>query len=473
MTACCQSWLLLALRSSGMLAVLLVGVFAARPAAAQLLQRSVAFEGARILTMDGAVIEEGTLVIKGDKIRAVGAHVKLPLLAKKIDARGTTITPGLIDVNSLLGRGTRATSGGSAARRAEDAFDRYDSANVIEVLRQGITSVFLSPEGPAGICGTGAVIRLTRGSGAVGSVLKSKAALCIDLSSASKPVARLKILQGVQKTLRGARQYRLSLEAYEEDLAKYTKHLESQAKKSKKKSPAKKVSDGKEKDGDTAAKGDSPEKKKPVAGTKPNAAKSSESAEPKKPRRPTRNVAYEVILQAIDAEIPVRMVAHRSSDILNALELADEFSFNLFLEGATEAHLVAQQIAKAEATVILGRLDPPAVRRKDLLRRRIDRPAMALDSAGIPWMVGSGASTSAATRFLAFNAQMATASCQDHDPLPLITARAADFLGVAQIGRLRPGMLADFVLWSGDPMDPASKALRVFVGGQEVFADVE
>ncbi len=58
------------------IAVFAGSVADARPAHAQLLRRPVALRHARIMTMDGAVIEDGTLLIQGDRIAAVGATVK-------------------------------------------------------------------------------------------------------------------------------------------------------------------------------------------------------------------------------------------------------------------------------------------------------------------------------------------------------------------------------------------------------------
>jgi imidazolonepropionase-like amidohydrolase len=66
----------------------------------------VAFTGARIVTMRGdEVIENGTLVVDGNRIAAVGAAgaVEIPRGAHVVDAAGQTIMPGLIDVHAHLG----------------------------------------------------------------------------------------------------------------------------------------------------------------------------------------------------------------------------------------------------------------------------------------------------------------------------------------------------------------------------------
>ncbi len=66
---------------------------------------TIVFTNARILTMKGdQVIENGTLVVEGNRIRAVGtaASVETPRGAKVIDCSGKTIMPGLIDVHSHM-----------------------------------------------------------------------------------------------------------------------------------------------------------------------------------------------------------------------------------------------------------------------------------------------------------------------------------------------------------------------------------
>jgi imidazolonepropionase-like amidohydrolase/Tol biopolymer transport system component len=74
---------------------------------------AVAFVGARIiLASDRAgrplldtpdVIENGTLVVEGNRITAVGRNVTIPSGAKQIDARGKTIMPGIIDAHAHVG----------------------------------------------------------------------------------------------------------------------------------------------------------------------------------------------------------------------------------------------------------------------------------------------------------------------------------------------------------------------------------
>jgi imidazolonepropionase-like amidohydrolase/Tol biopolymer transport system component len=68
-----------------------------------------AITGARIITMageDGGVIENGTILIDGNRIQAVGADIEVPEGARMVDGSGMTITPGFIDAHAHGPQGT-------------------------------------------------------------------------------------------------------------------------------------------------------------------------------------------------------------------------------------------------------------------------------------------------------------------------------------------------------------------------------
>jgi imidazolonepropionase-like amidohydrolase len=90
-----------------------------RGAAAQ----PVAIVGGRVLPVSGPAIENGTVVIGGGRIIAVGAaSVPLPVGARVIDAKGKWVTPGLINPLTALGVNevdlVQATNDTSAAGEA-------------------------------------------------------------------------------------------------------------------------------------------------------------------------------------------------------------------------------------------------------------------------------------------------------------------------------------------------------------------
>lgn len=87
--------------------------------------QSVAITNARIVTVSGAAIEKGTVVVRDGLIEAVGANVRTPADAQIIDANGLTVYPGFIDSLSVAGLQTRPATpagggqgGGQAAQQA-------------------------------------------------------------------------------------------------------------------------------------------------------------------------------------------------------------------------------------------------------------------------------------------------------------------------------------------------------------------
>ncbi len=63
----------------------------------------VAFTNARIITMaddDGGIIENGTVLVRDNRIVAVGANVVVPAGAQTVDVTGKTIIPGLVDAHA-------------------------------------------------------------------------------------------------------------------------------------------------------------------------------------------------------------------------------------------------------------------------------------------------------------------------------------------------------------------------------------
>jgi imidazolonepropionase-like amidohydrolase len=110
---------------------------------------------ARIVTVSGAVIEKGTIVIKGNKIDAVGANVSVPSGARVVDAAGSNVYPGAIDASTDIGLNE------PGVRSYDDvteilAFDqmlrtrtayRADSVAIPVTRAEGITTIAVRPGG--------------------------------------------------------------------------------------------------------------------------------------------------------------------------------------------------------------------------------------------------------------------------------------------------------------------------------------
>ncbi len=87
------------MRTRGFLAAL--GMTLALPAIAQ--ERTILIKNATVLTITNGTIENGSVLVRGSKIAAVGKDIAAPANAQVIDATGKFVMPGIIDTHSHTG----------------------------------------------------------------------------------------------------------------------------------------------------------------------------------------------------------------------------------------------------------------------------------------------------------------------------------------------------------------------------------
>lgn len=495
-------------------------------------------ENIRIVNADGNLGEPTTIKIVDGRVTEVGPDIAVGQRDTRFDATGYVATPGLVDLDSSLGLIAPGRASGDATHRAHENFDRYDADAIRSALRNGVTVICVAPRGSPGVLGTASVLRLAPGDGrSAGQVIAEDAALCVNLASEGSPLVRLRASDSVVSAFRSALDYRESLEIYEQELEEYAEKLEEYLKKKAeedKKSdaatpaptPQTPARQGARPAGtggstpartapNTIAKNDladdsftdpneeaSPETDapdtdfqqppqrparggpaRPPAGGPGQPAGRGGQAEPKddsptKPNQPQPNPQAEVLLRAIDGQLPVRFYAERSADILAAVRIVERFGLSGVIVGGAEAHLVANELARVNMTVILTDWPGPGVgpsgRDAGPTARSSPAAPAILSEAGVRWFVASGSQNADAGRFILPQAQRVVGRAGSHrDPLRLVTEEASAYLaaGRARIGGPRRGLPADIVLWSGDPRSPESRVARVYVEGRLLFAD--
>src|SRR5215813_10045942 len=124
---------------------------------------------ARIVTVTGAEIENGTVVIIDGKIAAVGASVSAPADAKEIDGKGLTVYPGMIDLGTNMGL-VEVPTGAPGTVDAQELGDmnpnisavwsvNAHSAHISVTRVGGVTNALSLPSGGV-ISGQGAFLNL-------------------------------------------------------------------------------------------------------------------------------------------------------------------------------------------------------------------------------------------------------------------------------------------------------------------------
>ena len=403
--------------------------------------QEIAIKAGTVLQISGAPVENGTILIKDGKIAALGQNVAVDADVRVIDARGKFVMPGMIDAQSRLFVIDSELNESRSIAPELNILDGLDPfiKEASEVAAQGVTAIYISPGSRSLIGGSGAVLKLN-GSKDVGKMLLKgevavKAAIGVSANNESSSLGRLANYSSIREALLETKIYMHNKQKHEREQAKYNKKKAEY------------------------------DKKKEVKPT-------GEIDKPKRPARFRPNPTREILAKVLSKEIPLQIEAHRVTDILNALRLADEFGFKLILDKCTEGYMVAEEIARRKAPVILGPVSTSFVDMPRLEYRHHDiRNAAILSEKGIKLALGVSGRDGASSKFVTLAAAMAVANGMDKDmALRAVTLTPAEILGVAdRIGSLEVGKDADIVILSGYPLDTLSHVEMVLIEGKTVF----
>ncbi|HEX5634955.1 MAG TPA: amidohydrolase family protein, partial [Gemmatimonadales bacterium] len=367
----------------------LAALLAAAPA---LTAQTVAITGGTVHTAAGAPIERGTVLLRDGRIVAVGGDVTVPADARRIDATGKVVTPGLFLGSSTLGVKLFETGGIGDTRESTKqgdvnasflVADGLDAAHVtIPVARmEGITTAVTVPEGGL-VSGQAALLDLD-GSSADEMLVRRGVAMTVTLSQGSKSAG------GGTRAGSVARFRQLLLDARE-----YSKRRQDYR----------------------------------TARIQPLSAPATE---------------LEAMLPVLRGEQPVLVTANRRSDIETVLRLKREFGLRVILVGAREGWQVAAELAKERVPV---GVDPLAnIPGFDAPAARLDNAAL-LREAGVPvFILASDQSKYRTLRHEAGNAVRHGVSWDD--ALAGITRVPAEAFGMGdRYGTLAPGKVANVVV---------------------------
>ena len=386
---------------------------AIREAADAAKKRVLAITNAHVVPIDGQPFD-GTVLVEGGKILALGSAVQVPAGADVLDAKGQWLLPGLIDAHVHLGMHPEGEVGSTsdvnemtdpvmAAVRAIDAVDPFDPG-FDDALAGGITAVNINP-GSGNPIGGLAVALHTHGRYIEEMVLRSPSGLKSALGENPKntygekkqtPATRLGTALVIRQAFMAAQNW-LAL-----------------------------------------------------------------------PEPRPRDAHMEALAMVLRREIPWRQHCHRADDIATAIRLADEFGYDLVIDHGTEAHVLGDVLAKRGTPVLIGPLF--TTKSKPELRARSIANPGKLAAAGVEISIITDHPV-VPINFLVHQATLAVKEGLDRSTaLRAITINPAKVLGLAdRIGSLAVGKDADLVLWSGDPLDVMQRALHVFIGGKPVY----
>ena len=398
-------------------------------------QGTFAITNARIVTVSGAAIERGTLVISGGKITAVGAGAAVPQGAQVIDGTGLTVYPGMMDAGTSMGlnevpQGANATVDDAEVGSFNPNAIAYYSMNPhsahIGVTRVvGVTHVMSSPTG--GIVSGQTTFANLGGWTPAAMTIQQKAGLVITLpraggggfgfgggggfgggaaaGGADATRQRAAQLDSLKSLIADARAYQQAMDAYAKDR------------------------------------------------TLP---------------RPQPDVKLAAMVPYVRGELPVLMQADRAVDIRASVEFAVEQGLKPIIVGGREALVVAALLKEKNVPVIYAHVRTLPSREDDPYDINFSAPGQ-LAAAGVRFAIASG-DGGAQVRDLPYIAGMASAfGLSPEDALRSVTLWPAQIFGVQdRFGSIDVGKVANLVVVDGDVLEARTNTKYLFIDGRAV-----
>lgn len=388
--------------------------------AAPAVAETVAITGGKVVVGDGSAPMDGaTVVIRNGRVVAAGTNVTVPTNARRIDASGKWVTPGIFAGFSRVGlvevgavRGTNDASAAdsvfSAALDVQYAVNPF-AAPVAVNRAAGVTRAVVSPSTGKSIFG---------GYGAI-----------VDLGADNNPITKARAFQFVELGETGHRRAggsrtaaHILFRALLEEARTYSRN------------PALLDSD---------------------------MLKASDA---------------KALLPVISGETRLLVHANSANDILKVLGLRKDFpSLKLVLVGANEGWRVANDIAAAKVPVLASALSDLPYSFEDLSATQSNIGRMK--QAGVQVAIGMINDRDAhqlrysmqyAGNLVALNKVPRATGLSWDEAFAAISSGPAEIMGMGgQLGSLKAGRQGDVVIWTGDPLELSTQVETVFIDGVE------
>ncbi len=377
----------------------------------------------KIVTVTGAEIENGVLLIDGGKIIAVGdkSEVKVPADAEIIDASRCWVTPGLIDCHTHISTIPAKSSMPGPTMdlnewsspitpqvRAEDALYFCDEA--IDFVRAaGFTTCYTGPGSTNVIAGTGFSFKL-RGSTASEMIIPGSQQMKCALGENPKrifglkdkaPITRMGVAALFRETMYAAKEYDDAMKAYE----------------------------------------------------------SGEKSE-----KPKFDFKLEPLRKVINGQQRVRIHCHRADDIETAIRLSEEFGLDYTLEHATEGYKISKLLSDKKVTCVIGPLLLSHLK-MEVWDLRQDTPAQ-LEKAGVNICLTADHSTD--TAWLPTHVGiMIKKGLSIKTAFEAVTINPARVMKLEdRIGSLEVGKDADIAIFDGFPFSNMTNCIMTIIDGE-------
>ncbi|WP_421859108.1 amidohydrolase [Oceanicaulis sp.] len=390
--------------------------------------------GATVFDGVGGELDNTDILIENGRIAAIGQGLQAPDGASVIDAQGRFITPGVVDIHSHLGvypspsvnahsDGNEVTSPVTAEVWAEHAIWPQDPG-FDTALAAGVTTLHILPGSANLFGGRGVTLRNVPSRSAQGMKFPD-APYTLKMACGENPKrvygnrgqapgSRMGNVAGYREAWQRATEYRRSWNAYWD------------------------------------------------------AAENGEDANP-----PTRNLELDTLMGVLDGEILVQMHCYRADEMVQILDMADEFGYQVTtFHHAVEAYKIPDILAEHNTCAAVwadwGGFKMEAY---DSIRENLP----LTHAGGACAMIHSDSDLG----IQRLNHEVAKAlsdgrrmglDITDAEAVSWFTSAPARALGIfEETGSIEEGKRADIVLWSGHPFSSYALADTVYIDGALMY----
>jgi imidazolonepropionase-like amidohydrolase len=416
--------------------IFFIGMTLGRPIIKKLFHNSVVsaqqaanvfvIRNAKIVTVTGAVIERGSVLIRDGRIAEVGARVSSAGAAKVIDATGLSVYPGMIDSGTQLG----LTEIGSI-QETHDTTELGDfnphmraivavqpNSELIPVARaNGITTAITHPSGRL-VSGQAALINLDGWTWQEMTV-KAPAAMWMEYPRAPRGRgAGFVQAEGAANVAQLRERQLTALRQKLEDAQAYAK------------------------------------------------AKEARAVDKSLPSRPM-DFVLDALVPVVKGELPVLMLANTEREIKGAIEIADKYKIKLIISGGEDAWKVASTLKEKNIPVIIGPVTDLPNNEDDDYDVNYSHAAK-LNKAGVKFAFQSA--DAAYVRNLPYQAGTSAAfGLPKDEALKAVTIYPAQIFGVDKmLGSIEVGKMANLIVTDGDPLEFKTNVKHMFINGKPV-----
>jgi imidazolonepropionase-like amidohydrolase len=386
---------------------------------------------------EGGRIDGGSVLFADGKVVGVGQSLTAPAGATVIDGTGKWVTPGVIDIHSHLGDypspGVQALSDGNEATGAvraevwaEHSVWPQDPGFSRALANGGVTTLQILPGsanlfGGRGVTLKNVYARTMQGMKFPGAPYSLKMACGenpkrVYGGKGQMPQTRMGNMAVDRQTWIEATEYKRRWDAYE-----------------------KKVADGTAKPGD----------------------------------QPTRNLRNETLMGVLNGEITVQNHCYRADEMANVIDMAKEFGYKVTaFHHAVEAYKIAD-LLKANGICAAVWADWYGFKMESY--DAVNENLPLLQKAGACAMIHSDDANGIqrlnqeVAKTLADGRRMGIV-IPDEVAWTWLAINPAKAMGIAdRTGSLKPGKMADVVLWNGNPLSVYTRPEKVWVDGALLY----